>query len=123
MEMGVRDFRKAKVYKLAFGLAMEIFEITKSFPKEERYALTDQIRRSSRSVCANIGEAYRKKLYPAHFVSKTSDADTENTETGVWLDFSYACKYISQETHSNLRGKNEEIGRLINHMISHPEMY
>ncbi len=84
---------------LAYKLAMDIFEATKSFPKEERYSLTDQIRRSSRSVCANIGEAYRKKLYPAHFVSKATDADSENTETGIWLDFSYSCRYIAQDSY------------------------
>lgn len=94
LTMGVKDFRETRVYKLAFEVAMEIFEISKTFPKEEKFSLTDQIRRASRSVCANIAEAYRKKIYPAHFVSKTSDADTENSETGVWLDFSFACKYI-----------------------------
>ncbi len=121
--MGVENFRQTKVYKLAYELAMEIFELSKLFPKEETYSLTDQVRRSSRSVCANIGEAYRKKLYPAHFVSKATDADTENTETGIWIDFSYSCKYISGEIHNKLCSKNEEIGRLIHHMITHPEMY
>ena len=121
--MGVRNFRETRVYKLAYELAMEIFEISKSFPKEERYSLTDQIRRSSRSVCANIGEAYRKKFYPAHFVSKCTDADTENTETGIWLNFSHLCKYITEETHTKLLSKNEEVGRLIHHMIAHPELY
>jgi four helix bundle protein len=88
--MGVKDFKGTRVYKLAFEIAMEIFEMSKAFPKEEAYSLTDQIRRSSRSVCANIAEAYRKKFYPAHFVSKVSDADAENSETGIWLDFSMA---------------------------------
>ena len=74
-------FRKLQVYQKAFKLAMEIFEMTKTFPKEEKYSLTDQIRRSSRSVCANIGEAYRKRIYPKHFISKLSDSDSENTET------------------------------------------
>ena len=84
--MAVKNFREARVYKLAFEMAMEIFEISKTFPKEETYSLTDQIRRASRSVCANIAEAYGKKRYPAHFVSKASDADTENNETGVSLN-------------------------------------
>ena len=121
--MGVKNFRETRVYKLSFEVAMEIFEITKTFPKEEMYSLTDQIRRSSRSVCANIAEAYRKKVYPAHFVSKVSDADTENSETGVWLDFSIACKYISLEKYKTLSDKNQETGRLLGHMINNPEKY
>ena len=121
--MGVKDFRETRVYKLAFEVAMEIFEISKTFPKEEKFSLTDQIRRASRSVCANIAEAYRKKIYPAHFVSKTSDADTENSETGVWLDFSFACKYISEEKYKALSEKNKETGRLLGHMISNPDKY
>jgi four helix bundle protein len=121
--MGVKDFKKTRVYNLAFEVAMEIFEISKTFPKEETYSLTDQIRRASRSVCANIAEAYRKKLYPAHFVSKTSDADSENSETGVWLEFSIACKYISQEKYKALSDKNQETGRLLGHMISNPDKY
>lgn len=103
--MGVKEFRQAKVYKLAYELAMEIFEISKSFPKEEKYSLTDQIRRSSWSVCTYIGEAYHKKSYPAHFVSKSTDADSENTETGIWLDFCYSCKYVSQELYDKLAAK------------------
>jgi four helix bundle protein len=81
--MAAKSFRDLTVYKKAFALAMEIYEVTKSFPKEEKYALTDQIRRSSRSVPASVGEAYRKRQYEAHFVSKSSDADMENTETSM----------------------------------------
>lgn len=121
--MGVKNFKETRVYKLAFEVAMEIFEITKSFPKEETYSLTDQIRRASRSVCANIAEAYRKKFYPAHFVSKVSDADMENSETGVWLDFSIACKYINEEKYKTLSEKNQETGRLLGHMINNPDKY
>lgn len=95
------DYRDLKVFQLAFKLAMEIFETSKKFPKEEMYSLTDQIRRASRSVCTNIGEGYRKRLYQKHFVSKTSDADMENTETQVWLQFAFACKYISIEEFEN----------------------
>jgi four helix bundle protein len=123
LTMGVRDFKETRVYKLAFEMAMEIFEITKSFPKEETYSLTDQIRRASRSVCGNISEAYRKKFYPAHFVSKVSDADMENSETGVWLDFSIACKYINEEKYKTLSEKNKETGRLLGHMINNPDKY
>ena len=94
-------FRKLQVYQKAFKLATEIFEITKTFPKEEKYSLTDQIRRSSRSVCANIGEAYRKRRYPKHFISKLSDCDAENTETQVWLDFSLSFKYITREKYDD----------------------
>lgn len=121
--MAADNFRNLAVYKKAFALAMEIFEITKAFPKEERYSLTDQIRRSSRSVCSCVGEAYRKRQYEGFFVSKAADGDGENTETRVWLDFSKACKYINGEVWDNLELKAEEVGRLINHMIEHPEKY
>ena len=91
---------------------MEIFEISKKFPKEETYSLTDQIRRSSRSVCSSIAEAYRKRKYQAYFVSKSSDADMENSETQVWLDFSFKCKYISKDEHTSLRKKSDEVGKM-----------
>lgn len=118
-----QNFRDLIVYKKAFSLAMEIFKASKKFPKEETYSLTDQIRRSSRSVCANIGEAYRKRQYPAHFVSKTSDSDMENSETQVWLDFALACEYISESIHKSFIEKSEEVGRLLNHMMENPEKY
>ena len=121
--MAAGTFRDLTVYKKAFALAMEIFQITKTFPKEEQYSLTDQIRRSSRSVCSNVGESYRKRQYKAHFVSKASDADMENTETRVWLDFARECKYISEEKHADLDNKAEEVGKLLNHMIENPEKY
>ncbi|NRD21086.1 four helix bundle protein [Winogradskyella eckloniae] len=114
------DFKKLLAYQKAFDLAMLIFEISKSFPKEERYSLTDQIRRSSRSVNANITEAYRKRRYPKHFVSKLTDSDAENSETKTWLDFALACKYISIEQHENLSDQGIEIGKLINYMINNP---
>lgn len=94
--------------------------------KQISYYLTghaDQIRRASRSVCSNLAESYRKRQYEAHFVSKVSDADMENSETQVWLDFSHECKYISKETHDNLIARSEEVGRLLNHMIANPEKY
>ncbi|MGB0886765.1 MAG: four helix bundle protein [Vicingaceae bacterium] len=117
------SFKDLTVYKKAFALAMEVFEMTKTFPKEERYALIDQIRRCSRSVCSNLGEGYRKRQYPAHFVAKISDADMENSETQVWLDFSLACKYINEETHKDKTEKSIEIGRMLNHMINNPKKY
>lgn len=121
--MGVKSFKDTTVYKKAFALAMEIFEISKTFPKEETYSLTDQIRRASRSVCTNLAEAYRKKLYKAHFISKVTDSDMENSETGVWLDFAVACKYITDDIYTKLTAENEEIGKLLYHMINNPEKY
>lgn len=110
-------FRDLKVFQDGYHLSMEIFEISKRFPSEEKYSLTDQIRRSSRSVCANICEAYRKKQYIAHFRSKISDADMENSETQVWLDYAFSCKYISAEDYKRLLNHSERIGRMLNQMI------
>ena len=121
--MGAGTFRDLTVYKKAFALAMEIFTVSNKFPAEEKYSLTDQVRRSPRSVCSCIGEAYRKRQYKAHFVSKSSDADMENTETRVWLDFAKECSYITDEKHNELDLKAEEIGKLLNHMIENPEKY
>ena len=117
------SFRDLTVYKKAFELAMKIFKISKTFPKEETYSLTDQIRRSSRSVCTSIAEAYRKRKYEAYFISKSSDADMENSETQVWLDFSLSCKYIDRETYNDYLIRSEEIGKMLNHMIEYPEKY
>jgi four helix bundle protein len=117
------SFRDLIVYQKAFSLAMEIFEITKKFPQEEKYELTDQIRRSSRAVCRAIGEGYRKRQYPKHFSSKMSDADMENTETQVSLDFAETCKYISYEDYHELLNNSEEVGRMLNHMVENPEKY
>ena len=119
----MKGFKDLIVYQEAFALAMDIFEITKKFPKEETYSLIDQIRRSSRSVCSCIAEAYRKRKYPAHFVSKLTDADMETSETGVWIDFSFACRYITQAEHTSLIERNEEIGRLLGNMIQRPEKF
>jgi len=102
---------------------MDIFEISKRFPKEERYSLTDQIRRSSRSVCANFAEAYRRRRYLHHFLSKLTDSDAENSETNVWIDFSYACKYINQDELKMLNGKTTEFGRMLGYMMNNPEKY
>ena len=121
--MAAKDVRDTKVYKLGFAQAMDIFEVTKKFPKEETYSLTDQVRRSSRSVYICLLEAYRKKRYPAHFVSKVSDSDMENSETLGWLDFSLACSYMLNETHEKFILRNSEIGRLLNHMMNNPDKY
>lgn len=114
------SFKTLLAYQKGFALAMEIMEISKTFPKEETYSLTDQIRRSSRSVCANIAEAYRKGKYEKHFVSKLTDSDAENSETQVWLQFAKACGYITSENEADFKSKSEEIGRLINYMIDNP---
>jgi four helix bundle protein len=119
----MRGFQDLTVYKEAFRLAMEIFEISKEFPKEERYSLTDQIRRSSRSVCSNMAEAFRKRQYPKQFVSKLSDSDAESSETLVWLDFALSCKYISTEAHKELVQKNSEIGKMLGAMIKYPDKF
>ena len=121
--MATKNYKETKVYKPAFEQAMDIFEISRTFPKEETYSLTDQVRRSSRSICTNLAEAYRKKRYPAHFISKVTDSDSENSETNVRFDFSLACKYISQQKHEKMILRNEEIGRLLNHMINNPDKY
>lgn len=109
--------------KKSFELSMKIFELSKSFPKEEKYSLTDQIRRSSRSVSANIAEATRKKRYEKHFISKLTDGDSENAETQVWLEYSFACNYIDQENFNELTNKSLEIGKLINYMINNLDKF
>jgi len=116
-------YKDLLAYKKSFSLAMKIFEITKSFPKEETYSLTDQIRRSSRSVPVTIAEAYRKRIYPKHFHSKLTDSDSENSETQVWLEFAFACKYISETIYQELTSEGIEIGKLINYMILNPEKF
>ena len=117
------DFRELIAYQKSFELAMEIFEISKQFPTEEKFSLTDQIRRSSRSVSANIAEAYRKRRYVNHFISKLTDSDAENSETNVWLEFSLKCDYINLETYNRFNNKNIEVGRLINYMINNPTKF
>jgi four helix bundle protein len=121
--ISARSFKDLVVYKKAFALAMDIYRLSKQFPKEELYSLTAQIRKSSRSVCSSIAEGYRKRRYEAHFISKTSDADMENSETQVWLDFALACEYIAEQTHSEFTARSEEIGRMLNHMLENPETY
>jgi len=119
----IESFRDLIVYKKAFELQQEVFELTKRFPKEELYSLTDQIRRSSRSIGGNIAEAWQKRRYVAHFVSKLSDSDGEQAETQHWLDTSFACEYISDEQHKQLLGKCKEIGRMLGKMMKEPEKW
>ena len=119
----MRGFQDLTVYKEAFHLAMDIFELSKEFPKEEKYSLTDQIRRSSRSVCSNIAEAFRKRQFPKQFVNKLSDSDAESSETLVWLYFALSCKYISTEVHKKVVQKNSEIGKMLGAMIKYPDKF
>jgi four helix bundle protein len=114
------DFKSLRVYEIGFALAMDIFEVSRRFPKEERYSLTDQIRRSSRSVCVNVAEAYRKRRYEKHFISKLTDSDAENAESQSWLEFAYACNYIDLDTKEKLIKKSQEVGKLLNFMINNP---
>mgnify|MGYP006310278101 CR=1 FL=1 len=118
-----RGFRDLKVYQLSFRLAVEIFELSKNFPKEEKYSLTDQIRRASRSVPTNISEAWSKRRYPKQFVFKLTDSDGEASETTVWLDFSLNHQYISQKTHNYFIEKYDEVGKMLGSMIQHPEKF
>ena len=117
------SFTDLLAFKKSFSLAMKIYEISKTFPKEEKYSLTDQIRRSSRSVSANISEAYRKRQYPKHFVSKLSDSDAENSETLTWLMFALKCNYIDNLIFKSLSEENLEVGKLINYMINNPSKF
>lgn len=119
----MRGYRDLKVYQLAYKLAMEIFHESKSFPKEERYSLTDQIRRSSRSVATNIAEGFRKRRYPNMFVSKMADADSEAAETQVWLDFARDCGYISLKRYDELIDGYEGVGKMLGSMIAEPEKF
>ena len=119
----MKGYRDLKVYQLSYSLAMDIFNLSKNFPKEEIYSLTDQIRRSSRSVAVNIGEGFRKRQYPKMFVNKLSDSDGEATETQVWLDFARDCRYISAGDHARLTSKYEEVGRMLGSMMQSPEKF
>lgn len=117
------SFRELKVYKMAFETAAAIRVLSLNFPKEETYSLTDQIKRSSRSVCINIGEGYRKRIYPKHFTSKMTDADGEATETSIGLDFALEADYIDLKVHGALQEKYSEIGRMLNAMALNPEKF
>jgi four helix bundle protein len=119
--MKIRSHIDLEVYNLAFKAAMEIFEMSKKIPKEETYSLTDQIRRSSRSVCSNLDEAFRKRRYPKSFISKLSDSESEAAETQTWLEFSLSCIYITETQHQKLHEIYDNIiGKLVN-MSLHPE--
>ena len=119
----LRGHRDLKVFQLAYDLAMEIFHLSKSFPVEEKYSLTDQIRRSSRSVAANIAEGFRKRRYPNMLINKLTDSDGEATETQVWLDFALDCGYLSQQDHDRLIGGYEEVGKMLGGMMANASKF
>jgi four helix bundle protein len=119
----MQGYRDLKVYQLAYRLAMEIFMISKRFPADERYSLTDQIRRSSRSVATNIAEGFRKRQYPKAFLNKLSDADGEATETQVWIDLAKDCGYLPPDVHEKLLRGYGEVGRMLGGMMSDPEKF
>ncbi|MCX6921784.1 MAG: four helix bundle protein [Verrucomicrobia bacterium] len=118
--MRLNSAKDLEVYKKAYALAMRVFEVSKRFPSEERYALTGQVRRSSRSVCLNLREAWAKRRYEAHFVSKLTDCDGENSETDSSLDFAKDCSYITDQEHHELTELDHEVGRMLGSMISNP---
>lgn len=118
--MLIRSAKELEVYRKAYALSMSIFKVSQRFPTEERYAITGQIRRSSRSVCMTLREAWAKRRYPAHFISKLTDCDGENGETDTSLDFAKDCNYISPEDHADLTAGAAEVGRMLGAMIRDP---
>jgi four helix bundle protein len=121
--VSIRHFRELDVYQLAMKTSMMLFELSKSFPLEKRYSLTDQVRRSSRSVCANIAEAWRKRRYPNSFISKLSDAEAEAAETQVWIEFSVKSGYLDANDADKLDKQYESIQGKIIQMLSHPDQW
>jgi four helix bundle protein len=121
--MRIDSAKGLTVYQRAYELAMRVFELSKNFPLEERYALTGQIRRSSRSVCLNLREAWAKRRYEAHFISKLTDCDGENSETDSSLDFAKDCSYITTEQHTELVSLCTEVGKMLGSMINNPRSF
>jgi four helix bundle protein len=117
----IKTHRELRVFQLSFETGMEVFKLTRTFPKEETYSLTDQIRRSSRSVSGNIAESFRKRRYPKSFISKLSDSEGEAAETQVWLDYALACGYIQKEVHDILNDKYDHIIGMLVNMINKPQ--
>jgi len=119
----VKSFRELEVYKLARELSRDIFLLSKNFPKEETYSLTDQVRRSSRSIGAQIAEAWAKRRYEKHFTSKLTDADGEQQETQHWLETAFDCNYLDKPTLDNLLNKSETVGKMLNGIISKSNLF
>jgi four helix bundle protein len=117
----IRSYKELRVYQVAMDSAMEIYSLTRTFPAEERYSMVDQMRRSSRSVCANIAEAWRKRRYQAHFISKLSDAESEAEETRVWIEFAQRCNYLTEGQATQLDDTYDKIIAHLVRMISEPE--
>ena len=121
--MQIKSAKDLNVYKKGYELAMAVFQLSKNFPTEEKFALTSQIRRSSRSICLNLREAWSKRRYEAHFISKLTDCDGENSETDTSLDFAMDCGYVTAEQHIKLTALCSEIGRMLGSMINHPNPF
>jgi four helix bundle protein len=121
--MYIKNAKEMDVYKLAYEQAMDIFFMSKSFPKEEKYSLTDQIRRASRSVCGNLKEAWAKRRYVAHFTSKLTDCDGENSETETWVDFAKDCQYITLDDYKRLVDRNHRVGKMLGNMLNKAEIF
>jgi four helix bundle protein len=121
--MQIKSAKDLQVYRKAYDLAMEIYHLSKSWPTEEKYSLTDQIRRASRSVCTNMREAWAKRRYEAHFISKLTDSDGENSETDTWLDFALDCGYLDPSDHQKLTSECRQIGAMLGSMLNNPEKF
>jgi four helix bundle protein len=121
--MQINSAKDLIVYKRAYDVAMQIFELSKRFPPEERFALTSQIRRSSRSICLNLREAWAKRMYEAAFIAKLTDCDGENSETDSSLDFALDCGYITHADHTALVTMTTEVGKMLGAMIQQPEKF
>ena len=121
--MQINSAKDLRAYQKAYALAMKIFRLSRDWPPEEKYSLTDQIRRSTRSVCANLREAWAKRRYEAHFISKLTDADGENSETDTWLDFAKDCGYLSNTDHQCLATECREVGAMLGSVLNKPEQF
>ena len=121
--MKLASAKDLEVYQVAFDLAMEMFRVSRAFPPEERYSLTDQVRRCSRSVCGNLREAWAKRRYPAHFIAKLSDCDGENAETDTWLEFAKACGYLNAADYVRLSESCASVGRMLGQMLKKPDVF
>ena len=119
----MRDYKQWLAYRKGYELAMEIFQVSKTFPSEEKFSLTDQIRRCSRAVCTNLAESSRRRRYRDYFIAKLNDSETENSETEVWLNIAKDCKYLTENVFEKLIVKNGEVGKLIWYMTNHPEQF
>lgn len=118
--MRINSAKDLDAYKKAYALSMDIFQLSKEWPKDEKYSLTDQVRRSSRSVCSNLREAWAKRRYEAHFISKLSDCDGENSETDTWLDYARDCGYLSEEKYAELTCEVTLVGKMLGSMLNNP---